>query len=203
MKKYIVLIIAVLGLIIMPNIKAETVELPEVTDHEKVKVYLFRGAGCSHCYDFLTYFVDVYKDYEDYFEIVVYESWNDATNQTLMLDVKEKVGEEADGGVPFIVVGDDYHLLGFGENSGEEIINKALEEYQNDDYTDIVAKAIEDKGLNPNSETVAEAAKSEGIKVKTDGNDSKSSISDGVVVGVIFGVILLGFGGLVIISRKK
>lgn len=207
MKKYIILIIAVLGLLIMPNVNAAKISLPEKTDHEKVKVYLFRGEGCSHCYDFLSYFVDVFKDYEDYFEIVAYESWKDSANQNLMLAVKKAVGEEENVAVPFVVIGDDYHLLGFGDNSGEEIINEALKAYQDKKYTDIVAKTIESEKITPNPQTVARAAYSEGIKVKKEyleeeGIKSKSGFSDGVVIGIVFAVILLGFGGLVLISRK-
>ena len=130
MKKFIVLFIGVITLLFATNVKASKIELPEKTDHEKVKVYLFRGEGCSHCYDFLTYFADKYETYDDYFEIVTYESWNNSTNQNLMFAVKKIVGEEENGAVPFIVVGDDYHLLGFGDDSGEEIINAALEAYQ-------------------------------------------------------------------------
>lgn len=52
MKKFIVLFIGVITLLFATNVKASKIELPEKTDHEKVKVYLFRGAGCSHCYDF-------------------------------------------------------------------------------------------------------------------------------------------------------
>ena len=81
MKKFIVLFIGVITLLFATNVKASKIELPKKTDHEKVKVYLFRGAGCSHCYDFLTYFADKYETYDDYFEIVTYESWNNSTNQ--------------------------------------------------------------------------------------------------------------------------
>lgn len=205
MKKFIILIIAMFGFLVMPNVSAKEVELPEVTDHEKVKVYLFRGEGCSHCYDFLTYFADEYAKYTDYFEIVAYESWKNSDNQKLMLAVKELVGEEADGGVPFIVVGDDYHLLGFGDDSGEEIINKALEAYQDEKYTDIVAKAIKDEKVSPTAETIVEAATSEGIKVNentSSKDEDEKGISDGAIVAIVFGVIILGFGGLVLISRK-
>ena len=207
MKKYIILIIAVLGLLIVPNVSAAKIELPEKTDHEKVKVYLFRGEGCSHCYDFLNYFVNVFKDYEDYFEIVSYESWKNSTNQKLMLAVKKIVGVDEDTSVPFVVVGDDYNSLGFGDNSGEEIINAALKAYQDEDYTDIVAKTIKDESLTPTSQTVAKAANSEGIKVKKEyleeeGIESSKGLSDGVVIGIVFAVILLGFCGLVVLSRK-
>ena len=204
MKKYIILIIAIFGFLVMPNVSAKEVELPEVTDHEKVTVYLFRGEGCSHCYDFLTYFADVYAKYTDYFEIVAYESWKNSDNQELMYSVKELVGEEANVGVPFIVVGDDYHLLGFGDDSGEEIVNEALEAYQDEKYTDIVAKAIKDNKVSPTAETIVEAATSEGIKVNVAAasSEDEKGISDGVVVAIVFGVIILGFGGLVLISRK-
>lgn len=206
MKKYIILIIAVLGLLIIPNVSAAKIDLPEKTDHEKVKVYLFRGEGCPHCQDFLAYFVDVFKDYEDYFEIVSYESWKDDNNKKLLLAVKKAVGEEEDVGVPFIVVGSNYHLLGFGDDSGEEIINEALKAYQDEKYTDIVAKAIKDEKISANSESLVKAADSEGIKVKKeyleDEGIEKKGLSDGVIVGIVFAVILLGFGGLVFISRK-
>ena len=215
MKKYIVLLISIVGVLFMSNVKAEKIELPEKTDHEIVKVYLFRGAGCSHCYDFLTYFSDKFKDYEDYFQIAAYESWNDSTNQELMLAVKKIVGEEENASVPFIVIGDDYNLMGFGANSGEEIIKAALKAYQDEKYTDIVKKAIEDNNLKPTAETIAQAANDEGISVKEEytttdinttynnsDNSKEGKKSDGVIIAIVFGVIILGFGGLVFLSRK-
>ena len=102
--------------------------------------------------------------------------------------------------------------MGFGANSGEEIIKAALKAYQDENYTDIVKKAIEDNNLTPTAETIAQAANDEGISVKeeyttTDINNNYSNQkaekkSDGVIVGIVFAVILLGFGGLVFISRK-
>lgn len=201
MKKYLLLIVAVLGLLIIPNVKAE--ELPEVTDHEKVKVYLFRGEGCSHCYDFLTYFIDTYKDYEDYFEIVVYESWKNSANQELMLAVKEKVGEDVDTAVPFIVVGSNYEITGFNDEIGEEIIETALKEYQSDKYSDVVAKVAKSEKITPSEETINEAAVSEGIVVNDNNDANDKGVSDGVVIGIVFGVLILGFGGLVVLSRKQ
>lgn len=213
MKKYIVLLISIVGVLFTTNVKAAKIKLPEKTDHEIVKVYLFRGAGCSHCYDFLTYFSDKFKDYEDYFQIAAYESWNNSTNQKLMLAVKKIVGEEENGSVPFIVVGDDYKLMGFGEKSGEEIIKAALKAYQDENYTDIVKKAIKDNNLSPKVETIAQAAKKESISVKDEytktditevyeNHSAKKGLSDGAVIAIVFGVIILGFAGLVVLSRK-
>ena len=160
MKKYLVLLITIISFAFMTSCNAKTISLPEKTNHEKVTVYLFRGKGCSHCADFLTYFSSRYKKYEDYFEIVAYESWNNEDNQKLMLAIKEQLGEEANGSVPFIVIGSDYHLSGFGSKAGEEIIK------------------LDETG------------------------EAKKGLSDGAIIGIIFGVIILGFAGLVIFSRK-
>ena len=86
MKKVVLSILVALCLLIMPNAKAD-VELPTLTDHEKVTVYLFRSSGCSHCQDFIEYFADNYYTYQDYFEIVTYEV-SDADNYNLMLAAK-------------------------------------------------------------------------------------------------------------------
>ena len=186
----------------MSNVKAEKIELPEKTDHEKVKVYLFWSSTCKNCHNLISYFGDKYDAYEDYFEIVAYESWNNEDNQKLMLAIKEQLGEEANGSVPFIVIGSDYHLSGFGSKAGEEIINAALEAYQDKNYTDIVAKTIKSEKINPTKETLLEAAAAEDIIKLDETGEVKKGLSDGAIIGIIFGVIILGFAGLVIFSRK-
>lgn len=202
MKKYLVLLITIISFAFMTSCNAKTISLPEKTNHEKVTVYLFRGKGCSHCADFLTYFSSRYKKYEDYFEIVAYESWNNEDNQKLMLAIKEQLGEEANGSVPFIVIGSDYHLSGFGSKAGEEIINAALEAYQDKNYTDIVAKTSKSEKINPTKETLLEAAAAEDIIKLDETGEVKKGLSDGAIIGIIFGVIIIGFAGLVIFSRK-
>ena len=57
------------------------------------------------------------------------------------------------------------------------------------------------KKIDAKETTFVDACDVSGIKCKT--ADSKSGISDGAVIGIIFGVIVLGFGGLVVLSRKK
>ena len=42
MKKLLISLLVALSLTIIPNVKAAD-DLPELTDHEKVTVYLFRG----------------------------------------------------------------------------------------------------------------------------------------------------------------
>ena len=69
MKKFIVLFIGVITLLFATNVKASKIELPEKTDHEKVKVYLFWSSTCKNCHNLISYFGDKYDAYEDYFEI--------------------------------------------------------------------------------------------------------------------------------------
>ena len=200
MKKVVLSIVVALCLLIMPNAKADE-DLPTITDHEKVTVYLFRASGCSHCQDFIEYFADNYYQYQDYFDIVSFEV-NQSGNYELVSLVKERFNVDHSG-VPYIVVGNNWDQLGFGSN-GEAIINAALDAYEDESYTDLVAEIIEEEGLDVTSETLEEAAASHGFEVVgLNGEVPKNSLSDGAIVGIIFGVIILGFAVLVIFSRKK
>ncbi len=201
MKKYLLIVMAVVSFMFITSVEAKT-KLPDKTDHEKVTVYLFRGHGCSHCRDFLTYFISKYEKYQDYFEIVAYESWEDEANQKLMLAVKENLNEKADGSVPFIVIGDSYHVAGFSDAVGEEIIKEALKAYQDESYKDLVSEVAKKEDIKGNKETIKKAAAAEEIIKLDENGDVKSKVSDGVIVGIIFAVVILGFVGLVVFSRK-
>ena len=201
MKKYLLIIITVLAIVLMPNVKAAA-NLPDKTDHEKVKVYLFRGQGCPHCQDFLNYFVNKYSKYTDYFEIVAYESWKNSDNQKLLLAVKKELKETEDASVPFIVIGNSYHKAGFSDSVGKEVIEEALKAYQDDDYEDLVASIAKKENITDKTETILEAAAAEDIIKLDEDGQIKSGISDGLIVGIIFAVVILGFGGLVFFSRK-
>lgn len=178
------------------NVHADEIKLPEKTDHEKVTIYIFRGSGCSHCYDALTYFNDEISEYSDYIEVKTYEVWYTEANSALLDDVVKAKGEQR-GGVPYIIIGKDYSKTGFMNEWGEELIEKALEEYQNDDYEDLVAKTAEG---HPDAKltTLYEAAVEEGIVV-----EKRDTSNDAVVIIAIFGVVILGGAALVFFSRKK
>ena len=79
MKKYILTLIAALSIFLMPTVSAK-VDLPEKTDHEKVKVYLFYSSTCGNCHNLLKYFSSKYLDYTDYFEFVTYQVDNNQNN---------------------------------------------------------------------------------------------------------------------------
>lgn len=112
MKKVILGFLVALSLFVMPGVKADE-DLPVITDHEKVTVYLFRSSSCGHCHDFLEYFAQNYYKYQDYFEIVSFEV-SDGENYELMSAVKERMGADVDGRIPYIVIGNSFDQLGFG-----------------------------------------------------------------------------------------
>ena len=201
MRKLLISLLVAASLAVIPNVKAAD-DLPPVTDHEKVTVYLFRGNGCHVCQSFLEYFYGVYEDYADYFEIVAYESWENAENQALMLDAKTYFEEEASTSVPFIVIGDSYHSVGY---NADAIIEEALRSYQDESYTDLIANMIEEEGYDVDAESFLEACAAEGICNTNNSsvNSQSGGISDGAIVAIIFAVIIVGFGSLVLFSRQQ
>ena len=202
MKKVFLGLLVALSLALMPNVKAAEDDLPVITDHEKVTIYLFRSKTCGHCHDFLEYFAENYYKYQDYFEIVTYEVSN-ADNYELMTTVKERMGEEVDGSVPYIVIGNNFDQLGFGTD-GTDIIEEALNAYEDESYVDYVNQIIEEENLDPAETSLEEAASEIGASVVgLNGEDPDAGLSDGAIVAIIFGILILGFGGLVLYSGKK
>lgn len=205
MKKLLV-ILTILVSAITFNVKASEIELPEKTDHEPVKIYLFYADYCSHCHEFIEYFLDNYKDeYKDYFEIVGIEAATSSktipdfvkANSSLASELKEYFEiDDSEFGWPFIVIG-DYNTCGFATRMGEALINEALDQYQNESYEDVVGSFIE-KSSDVKTENLKEAAVTAGIEVP----DEKSGISDAVVVAIIFIVLIGGLGSLIFLSRK-
>lgn len=198
MKKYIIAIIAALSVLIIPNVKA--IEKPDVTNHEKVKIYLFYADWCGNCHNFINYFLKNAEEYSDYFEIVAFqasaeknpESWISANN-ALALKLKEhfEIADE-EFGWPFIVIG-DYKQAGFG--TGDKIVEEALKQYQNKDYKDVVSGYYEELKDSTKTQTLEEAAKRCGLI-----EEKKNDI---LALSIIFGAVIVVFGGLVLISRKK
>ena len=132
--------------------KKETLEevltsegIPYSFEHEdkddQATIVLFRGAGCSHCHEFLEYVVaKLMPEYGDKIKFEIYEVWSNEANKYLFQDVAEYMGIEPSG-VPFIVIG-DYYFVGYGEGMNKEITEAIEEEYKNKDKTGTVEKAL-------------------------------------------------------------
>ncbi len=198
MKKVLIALLIALSLVFTPTVDAKT-SLPEKTDHEKVKVYLFWSSTCKNCHNLIKYFSNKYNIYEDYFEIVTYQVNNSEVNSKLSNDIAEQVGEDP-GYVPLVIIGNTYHVLGWDESVGETIIDEALKAYQDENYTDIVAKKINDDKLEAIEKTFTGACEISDISCK---GGSLTSESNGIVIAIVIGILVVGFAGIIILSRKK
>lgn len=198
MKKFIVLLFIIGVFLFIPSAKA--IELPEKTDHEKVKLHLFWSSNCPHCHDLMTYFSKRYVNYLDYFEIVTYQTNEGADNFTLLKEVLKYHNRTEKIGVPVVVIGSDYYKMGFGSD-GSEIIEEALKAYKDDNYEDLVEKTKKEIDSKAEEKTFVDACNIAKIKCATP--NGKKGLSDGVVIGIIMGVLILGFGGLILLSKKK
>ena len=198
MKKLLIVLITILNLFFIIPVEAKT-SLPEKTNHEKVKVYLFWSSTCSNCHNLMKYFANKYQDYESYFEIVTYQVNNDKNNASLASTIAKQVGEKP-GYVPLVIIGNTYHVLGWDDSLGEIITKEALKAYEDKEYTDIVAKEIKDNKLDVKQKSFAEACDVVGIKHNI---NTKNKVDTKFVIGFICVTIILGTIGLIILSRKR
>ena len=144
------LVILLIMVVALPfNVKAEETKEKE---KEPVNVYLFRSNTCGYCEAALEWFKSIEEEYGKYFDLVDYEVSSEE-NYTLWTEVAEVMGDSV-GGVPYIVVGDYSYPNGFAadsqvdseseKNMGDELIERVLEIYENDDRYDVM-KEINNK----------------------------------------------------------
>ncbi len=131
--KYLVLLIVALILPIAVFAEGE-----ETTESNEVKIYFFRGEGCSHCAETEEWFAEIEEEYGYKFEIVDYETWYDQDNADLMQRVAKARGEQAEG-VPYIIIGNQ-SWNGFTDSYKSEILSRIDSEYEKDvdDRYDII-----------------------------------------------------------------
>ncbi len=94
----------------------------QVSAESPVTGYLFYGTGCPHCKKERAYLQKT-QERLPYFEVQEFEIYYDRDNSQLLQKVANRLNTQV-GGVPFLVVGDDY-FIGFSEEfSPKEIENK-------------------------------------------------------------------------------
>lgn len=113
--------------------------------NETLTIYLFKRSTCPHCSNALSFFKSIQNDYP-YIEIKAYEVTKDDNNKLLQL-VAEKMNDGTINAVPYIVIGSNYSLNGYGASKDEELKNTIKDNYTNTNYNDIVEKVIKE---NPN-----------------------------------------------------
>ena len=189
MKKIILSIVIGIIIIYSPIVKAED-NLPSITNHQVVKVYLFWTSWCPHCHDFIKYFSDKYEKYSDYFEIVTYQldspiSEETRINKNLKTAVCEELNTNSDG-VPLIIIG-NWYQRGFGTD-GSNIIEKALLEYQNNDYTDVVKRISNEVYGHGISRSFKNAMDNVNNKSSEEEGETKNNITS--IIDIIYNLIM-------------
>lgn len=183
MKKILLTILLVMGLVLIPkNVYADS----------KVTVYFFRGNTCEHCEDALNYFNEHKEEIDKNIEIKTYEVWKNDNNSKLQEKVAEKLGVDTkskDYGVPFIVIGTQ-HIIGYsGVSTYNNILNIAKSYIDNKDYQDVVEEATKELNLE-----------FESLGLKDLFYEPSKVVS--IVVFSIFGLVIIGFIGMIVFSRK-
>ena len=133
MKKLKYLVILLIAALIIPfTVHAEGEESKEV------KVYFFRGEGCSHCAEAEAWFQSIEEEYGSYFQVIDYETRYNRENSELMQRLAKARGEKAEG-VPYIIIGNQ-SWNGFTESYGSEMIERIKSEFEKDvkDRYDII-----------------------------------------------------------------
>lgn len=182
MKKILLILVT---LILLP-INASAAE-------QKVRIYLFRGYNCEHCESALNYMDANRELIPDNVEIMTYEVWENDNNEKLQDKVADQlnVDKTKNYGVPFFVIGNDY-IKGYNDGTTFKEVLAIAKEYTSGkkEYQDVV----EEIRLKENIE-----AKS----LSLDDLFSKPSTMVTIIVYSVFGVIILGFLGMILFSRKR
>lgn len=120
MKKLMIAVLLLVTALVIPfSVKAE--------ESNEVKIYFFRGEGCSHCAETEEWFQEIEGEYGSKFMVVDYETWYNQDNAALMQQVAEARGEEAEG-VPYIIIGNK-SWNGFTDSYKPEILSQIDSEY--------------------------------------------------------------------------
>lgn len=170
MKKILFTLVLLLTLIVMPIktlAKVETTGLIETLKDEGIEVknksykenddqviiYLFRGTGCPHCYEFLEFLNDLSETYGKKFKLVSYEVYYNKDNLQLKNDVGKFLEQESSG-VPYIVIGDKV-FIGYSSTYDSQIkaqIDEMYKEKKNKRYD--VIKEMNKKEMSPETKAI-------------------------------------------------
>lgn len=129
MKKLLITFITIL-LFIPMLCSAKTEEL--------IDVYIFYSSSCGHC-KAAREFLKEYQKEKETIHINYYEVTHNKRNAEIFDNVKD-VLDHPSMSVPYIVIGSEI-IVGYGENTGDEIAN-IIEYYIKNDYIDVTGKII-------------------------------------------------------------
>ena len=204
MKKIYLCLVAVLTMIMM---------LPHSYAKNDVKVYMFTKNGCPACELAFEFFEEKLEENPDAFELINIEVWcgtdytkgeNSApwiTGNETALSLMEKVvshfGEEIEG-TPTIVVGDQFQA---NANDLDKLYEKIIDYQSDKKYKDVVASIAEENDIDVSKLNVPHGSVSCDIYPE-ENSETQTGKYDLVIIAGIFIILIGGFAGLIVISKK-
>ncbi len=134
-KKLNILFLAIAMMLVLPMSVFATDEVDAVSDEgtevvseesDEVKFYFFWGNGCSYCDLEKDFLASIEDEYGHLFEVIDYETWEDADNAALMEEVISTMGQDSQG-VPFTIIGNQT-WVGYMDDYAQEMIDAIVEE---------------------------------------------------------------------------
>lgn len=111
------------------NFKIDT-KLENISyDENKVNIYMFWGNGCPHCEEQLEFLESIETEYGDYFNLNLFEVWENEKNRQLLQEFASAMGDEVSG-VPYTIIG-NRSFEGFNEKNQEEFLQIIKEQHKN------------------------------------------------------------------------
>lgn len=151
-------------------------------NNDQAIIYLFRGKGCGYCKKFLTFLNSIIDDYGKYFKVVSYEVWYDQENASLLTEVSNFLGTNAEG-VPYIVIGDKV-FPGYASSYDEDIKDAIKKQYDSKNEYDVMKKLSVNS--NSNSKTEVKSTKNNTLSVILISIFSSIFVIGAIVIIVIF-----------------
>ena len=185
MKKIFLILLTIIGLSSLPK------------STEEITIYFFRGYSCAHCEGSLEYLNNHQDEIPDNIKIVTYEVWKNKDNEKLHQELVKKldVPSKNEESVPFIIVGDEYKIGMDGTKADFDDLMTLATSFNEKDYEDVVSSTIKEMQKD-NKDLELKAITLEDLYA---GPNKTVTI----IVFAVFGVIILGFIGMILFSRKN
>lgn len=111
----------------------------QAEEKKEITLYLFHGDGCPHCAEEIEFLKKIENKYAN-LKIEKHEVWYDEENAELDKKIREAM-DITNSYVPMTVIGDTV-LIGYSSSIGSKI-ERAIEHYTEEEYTDQVSKIID------------------------------------------------------------
>ena len=206
MKKKLIILLLVFALL-PTRVLAGGLDSYQENDKQAV-IYMFRGQGCGYCRAFLSFLASITEEYGEYFKLVSFEVWNDATNSELFHTVAKAKGTSTEQlGVPYILIGDKvfggYDTTGSGDAEIKEAIMAQYKDPKYDVMDDLKIDVSKYKTMNLLDTLASEGLPEEG---QNEADTTSSSSGSSNTFAVIFWNALFvaaGAGAVVYFSNKN